>query len=306
MARIRPWRRFERDTVTDAHTTPPIAQQAGTLSLGGDLHVHRLGFGAMRLVGEGVWGPPRDRDEALSVLRRVVELGIDFIDTADSYGPQLGEQLIKDALYPYPDDLVIGTKAGFARTGPSQWHKLGHPAYLKQQVELSLRNLGLERIDLLQLHRIDPEVALADQLGALVELREEGKIRHIGLSEVSVDELSAARAITPIVSVQNRYAPSFRQSEDVLEQCEKDGVAFLPWAPVGSGEMASPDSPLASIAAEHDVSPVQLALTWLLHRSPVMLPIPGTSKVAHLEENTAAASVRLSEDEVERISRFLS
>ncbi|MBR8744262.1 aldo/keto reductase [Nocardiopsis sp. MG754419] len=292
--------------MTDPHTTPRIADQAGTLLLGGDLRVHRLGFGAMRIVGEGVWGPPRDRDEALAVLRRAVELGIDFIDTADSYGPQISEQLIREALYPYSENLVIGTKAGFARTGPSEWHKLGHPAYLKQQVELSLRNLGLERIDLLQLHRIDPEVPLADQLGALVELRNEGKIRHIGLSEVSVDELSAARAITPIASVQNQYAPSFRQSEDVLEQCEKDGIAFLPWAPVGRGEMASPDSPLAAIAAEHEVSPVRLALAWLLHRSPVMLPIPGTSRVAHLEENTAAATVRLSEEEVERISRFLS
>ncbi|WP_017602932.1 aldo/keto reductase [Nocardiopsis alkaliphila] len=292
--------------MTDAHTTPHIAHQAGTFPLGGDLPIHRLGFGAMRIVGEGVWGPPRDRDEALAVLRRSVELGIDFIDTADSYGPQISEQLIREALYPYPKGLVIGTKAGFARTGPSQWHRLGRPEYLKQQVELSLRTLGVERIDLMQLHRIDPEVPLADQLGALVDLQGEGKIGHIGLSEVSVDELSAARAITPIASVQNQYAPSFRESEDVLEQCERDGIAFLPWAPVSRGELASPDSPLASIAAEHGVSPVQLALAWLLHRSPVMVPIPGTSRVAHLEENTAAAAVRLSPDEVERISRFLS
>jgi len=259
----------------------------------------------MRVVGDGVWGPPRDRDEALAVLRRAVDLGITFIDTADSYGPQISEQLIREALYPYAEDLVIATKAGLARTGPSQWHKLGRPAYLKQQAELSLRNLGVERIDLFQLHRIDPEVPLADQLGALVELREQGKINHIGLSEVTVDELSAARAITPIASVQNQYAPSFRQSEDVLEQCEKDGIAFLPWAPVARGEMAAPESPLASIAAEHEVAPVQLALSWLLYRSPAMIPIPGTSRVTHLEENTAAASVRLSEAEVERISQFL-
>ncbi|GAA1079921.1 aldo/keto reductase [Nocardiopsis metallicus] len=292
--------------MTDAHSTPHIAEQAGTLLLGGDLPVHRLGFGAMRIVGEGVWGPPRDRDEALAVLRRTVELGINFIDTADSYGPQISEQLIREALYPYADDLVIGTKAGFVRTGPAQWHRLGRPEYLRQQVEVSLRNLGVERIDLMQLHRIDPEVPLADQLGALVELQGEGKVGHIGLSEVSVDELSAARAITPIASVQNQYAPSFRQSEDVLEQCEKDGIAFLPWAPVGRGEMAAADSPLAAIAAEHGVSPVQLALSWLLHRSPVMLPIPGTSRVAHLEENTAAAAVRLSPEEVERISQLLS
>ena len=292
--------------MTDAHTTPHIAQRAGTFLLGGELPVHRLGFGAMRIVGEGVWGPPRDRDEALAVLRRTVELGIDFIDTADSYGPQISEQLIRQALYPYPEGLVIATKAGLARTGPSQWHRLGRPEYLKQQAELSLRNLGVERLDLMQLHRIDPDVPLADQLGALMELQAEGKVGHIGLSEVSVDELSAARAITPIASVQNQYAPSFRQSEDVLEQCERDGIAFLPWAPVSRGELATPDSPLASIAAEHGVSPVQLALAWLLHRSPVMLPIPGTSRVAHLEENTAAATVRLSEEEVERISRFLS
>ena len=287
------------------HPTPQIAELSGTLLLGGDLPVHRLGFGAMRIVGEGVWGPPRDRDEALAVLRRAVELGITFIDTADSYGPQISEHLIREALYPYHEDLVIGTKAGFARTGPAQWHRLGRPEYLKQQAELSLRNLGLERIDLFQLHRIDPEVPLADQLGALVELREEGKIRHIGLSEVTVDELSAARAITPIASVQNQYAPSFRQSEDVLEQCERDGIAFLPWAPVGRGELAGPESPLAATAAEHGVTPVQLSLAWLLHRSPVMLPIPGTSRVAHLEENTAAAKVRLSEEETERIGQFL-
>lgn len=292
--------------MTDVHATPHIAEQAGTLRLGGDLPVHRLGYGAMRIVGEGVWGPPRDRDEALAVLRRAVELGVNFIDTADSYGPQISEQLIREALYPYPADLVIGTKAGLARTGPSQWHKLGRPEYLKQQAELSLRNLGVERLDLMQLHRVDPEVPLADQLGALMELQQEGKVRHIGLSEVSVDELSAARAITPIASVQNQYAPSFRQSEDVLEQCEKDGIAFLPWAPVGRGEMAKAESPLAAIAAEHGVAPVQLALAWLLHRSPVMLPIPGTSRVAHLEENTAAAALRLSELEVERISLALS
>ncbi|MBB6119843.1 aldo/keto reductase [Nocardiopsis algeriensis] len=285
--------------------TAPSAALAGTLAIGGDLPVHRMGFGAMRLVGEGAWGPPRDRDEALAVLRRAVELGVTFIDTADSYGPQIGEQIIREALYPYPKDLVVATKAGFVRTGPSQWHRLGRPEYLRQQVELSLRNLGLERIDLMQLHRIDPEVPLADQLGALVELREEGKIRHIGLSEVGVDELSAARAITPVASVQNQYAPSFRRSEEVLEQCEKDGIAFLPWAPVDRGALAGPDSPLAAAAREHGVSPVQLSLSWLLHRSPVMVPIPGTSRVAHLEENVAAAAVRLTEEETERISRYL-
>ncbi|RKS09033.1 aryl-alcohol dehydrogenase-like predicted oxidoreductase [Nocardiopsis sp. Huas11] len=286
----------------DVHSN---AAQAGTFALGGDLPVHRLGFGAMRIVGEGVWGPPRDRDEALAVLRRAVELGVSFIDTADSYGPGTSEELIHEALHPYPEDLVIGTKAGLARTGPSQWHRLGRPEYLKQQAELSLRRLGVERLDLFQLHRIDPEVPLADQLGALLELRAEGKIRHIGLSEVTVDELSAARAIAPVASVQNRYDAAFREHEEVLEQCERDGIAFLPWAPVARGELAGPDSPLAAIAAEHGVSPVQLSLAWLLHRSPVMVPIPGTSRVAHLEENTAAAAVRLTEEETERIGRFL-
>ena len=276
-----------------------------TFLLGGDLPIRRLGFGAMRIVGEGVWGPPRDRGEVLSVLRRAVELGVTFIDTADSYGPQISEQLIREALHPYPEDLVIGTKAGFVRTGPDVWHRLGRPEYLRQQVEMSLRTLGLERIDLFQLHRIDPEVPLADQLGELADLCAEGKIGHIGLSEVSVDELSAARAITPIASVQNQYAPSFRDAEDVLEQCEKDGIAFLPWAPVGRGALAGSDSPLAALAAERGVTPVQLALAWLLHRSPVMVPIPGTSRVAHLEENMAAASLHLSEEEVERIGSHL-
>lgn len=291
--------------MTDVHATPHIAELSGSFRIGGDMPVHRLGFGAMRIVGDGVWGPPRDRDEALAVLRRTVELGVTFIDTADSYGPQISEQLIREALYPYPTSLVIGTKAGLARTGPARWHRLGRPEYLKQQAEASLRNLGLERIDLFQLHRIDPQVPLADQLGALVELQSEGKIRHIGLSEVTVDELSAAQAVTPVVSVQNQYAPSFRHSEDVLDQCERDGIAFLPWAPVGRGDMAAPESPLASLAAEHGVTPVQLSLAWLLHRSPVMLPIPGTSRVAHLEENTAAAGLRLTEEQTERISQFL-
>jgi aryl-alcohol dehydrogenase-like predicted oxidoreductase len=291
--------------VTDLHATPHTARESGTLAIGGDLPVHRLGFGAMQLVGRGAWGPPRDRDEALSVLRRAVELGVNFIDTADSYGPQINEQLIREALHPYPEGLVVTTKAGFALTGPGQWHPLGRPEYLKQQVELSLRNLGLERIDLLQLHRIDVQVPLADQLGALVELREQGKIRHIGLAGVTAEQLSAARAITSVASVQNWYGPSSRKCEDVLERCERDGIAFLPWAPLERGELAGPDSPLAPLAAEHGVTPAQLALAWLLHHSPVMLPIPGTSRVAHLEENTAAAAVRLSESETERIAKFL-
>ncbi len=291
--------------MTDVHATPHIARESGTLVIGGDLPVRRLGYGSMQLVGQGAWGPPRDRDEALAVLRRAVELGVNLIDTADCYGPQICERLIREALHPYPEDLVIITKVGFALTGPGQWHPLGRPEYLRQQAELSLRNLGVERIDLLQLHRIDPQVPLADQLGALVELREQGKVRHIGLTGVTVEQLSAARAITPVASVQNWYGPVARKCEDVLEQCEKDGTAFLPWAPLGRGELVGPDSPLAPLAAEHGVTPAQLALAWLLHHSPVMLPIPGTSRVAHLEENMAAAPVRLSESETERVAKFL-
>jgi len=268
------------------------------LTLGGELTVNRLGFGAMRLTGKGVWGPPADRGECVRVLRRAVELGVNFIDTADSYGPYYSEEIIHEALHPY-EGLVIATKAGLLRTGPDIWVPLGNPTYLRQECEMSLRRLGVDTIDLYQLHRIDPDFPLADQLGELVTLKNEGKIRHIGLSEVSVDQLTAAQQVTEIVSVQNMYNLSARGSEALLDAVTTQGIAFIPWFPLAAGPLAAPDGPLARIAAEHDATPSQLALAWLLNRSPVMLPIPGTSKVAHLEENVAAAQITLGEDEVE-------
>ncbi len=279
------------------------AAASGTFAIGGDLPVHRLGYGAMRLTGPGIWGEPRDRAEAVRVLRRAVELGVNFIDTADSYGPFVSEQIIREALHPYADDLVIATKGGLTRQGPDIWTPVGRPEYLRQQAELSLRHLGVERIDLYQLHRIDPQVPLADQLGVLAELRQEGKIRHIGLSEVSVAELEEARAITGIVSVQNLYNLAERRSEDVLEYAERNGVAFIPWFPVATGELARPGGPLDVAAREHGATPAQLALAWLLRRSPVMLPIPGTSSVAHLEENVGAAGIELSDDAFEALTK---
>jgi pyridoxine 4-dehydrogenase len=278
-------------------TTRPV-EQSGTFSIGGDLPVHRLGYGAMQLPGPGVWGPPRDHDEALSVLRRAVELGVDLIDTADSYGPFVADDLIREALHPYPEGLVIATKVGLTRQGPSGWTPVGRPAYLRQQVELNLRNLGLERIDLLQLHRIDPEVPADDQVGELAALQSEGKIRHIGLSEVTVDQIEAARTVAEIVSVQNRYNLADRAASDVLDHCEREGIVFIPWFPLATGELAGEGSPVARIAKEKGVSPSQLALAWLLHRSPVVLPIPGTSSVAHLEDNVAAAGVSLTYEEM--------
>ncbi|ANI39619.1 aldo/keto reductase [Mycolicibacterium vaccae] len=276
------------------------AAPAPTFALGGKLTVNRLGFGAMRLTGKGVWGPPADRDECLRVLRRAVELGVDFIDTADSYGPYVSEELIREALYPY-DGVVIATKAGLLRTGPDVWEPLGFPAYLRQECELSLRRLGVDTIDLFQLHRIDPKFPAEDQIGELARLQQEGKIRHIGLSEVDADQLAAARAVVPIVSVQNMYNLTMRGSEAVLDVCEAEQIAFIPWFPLAAGPLAAPDGPLQRIAAEHGATPSQLALAWLLHRSPVMLPIPGTSKVAHLEENVAAAAIALTEAEFETL-----
>jgi pyridoxine 4-dehydrogenase len=249
-----------------------------------------------------VWGPPRDHDEAIRVLRRTVELGIDLIDTADSYGPFIADHLIREALHPYRDDLVIATKVGFTRQGPNRWSIVGRPEYLRQQVELNLRHLGVERIDLLQLHRIDPAVPLEDQLGELGELQQEGKIRHLGLSEVSVDEIEAARAIVDIVSVQNRYNLADRDSEDVLDYAEANGIAFIPWFPLATGKLARTGGPLDAAAQRHDASASQLALAWLLRRSPVMLPIPGTSSVGHLDENTAAALIELTDDEFAALS----
>ncbi|CAM4213967.1 aldo/keto reductase [Kibdelosporangium persicum] len=279
------------------------AQASGTFTIGGDLTVNRLGFGAMRITGPGIWGDPADPDEALRVLRRSVELGVNFIDTADSYGPFVSEQLIKKALHPYPEGLVIATKAGFTRQGPGEWAVVGRPEYLKQQAELSLRHLGVERIDLYQLHRIDPSVPLDEQLGALKELQNEGKIRHIGLSEVSVDEVKAANKIAPIVSVQNLYNLGNRSAEDVLDYSTANNIGFIPWNPLAVGALAQETSPLAKFAKQHDATPSQLALAWLLKRSPVMLPIPGTSTVAHLEDNIAAAGVQLSDDEFEALAK---
>jgi aryl-alcohol dehydrogenase-like predicted oxidoreductase len=284
-----------------------------TLTLGTDLPVHRLGYGAMHLTGPGYWGPPTDPDEAVRVLRRAVDLGVTFIDTADSYGPDTNEQLIRQALHPYPDNLVIGTKGGMLRSGPSDWVRgggapyivaLGRPAYLRQQVEMSLRNLGLERIDLYQLHRIDPLVPLADQLGELVELQREGKIRHIGISgqpAVTVDQLVQAREIADIVAVENLYNVADQTSEDVLWYAEEHDIAFIPWFPLGHGDLTGPGSPLAALAGAYGVTPAQLALAWLLHRSPQILLIPGTSSIRHLEDNMRAAEITLDDERMAAI-----
>jgi aryl-alcohol dehydrogenase-like predicted oxidoreductase len=274
-----------------------LAGASGTFLLGGDLPVHRLGYGTMQLTGPGVWGDPADADEAVRVLRRAVELGVTLIDTADSYGPFVTDGLIRRALHPYPDDLVIATKVGFTRQGPGVWTPVGRPEYLRQQVELNLRHLGVERIDLLQLHRIDPAVPVADQIGELGALQGEGKIAHIGLSEVSVAQIEQAREVAPIVSVQNRYNLADRAAEDVLTFTERENIAFIPWFPLATGRLSEPGGVLAQAAKRHDASPSQLALAWLLHRSPVMLPIPGTSSVAHLEDNLAAARIELTDAE---------
>lgn len=288
----------------NAQTTSPqtVAAPSGTYEIGGDLPVVRLGYGTMQLTGEGVWGAPKDPDEAVRVLRRAVDLGITFFDTADSYGPEVAEDLLRQALHPYADDVVIATKAGLTRQGPGIWTPVGRPAYLRQQCELSLRRLGVERIDLFQLHRIDADVPLADQVGELKKLQDEGKIRHIGLSEVSVDEIEAARDVAPIVSVQNLFNLAKRDAEPVLDHCERNDIAFIPWFPLATGELSREDGPLAEAAARHDATPSQLALAWLLRRSPVMLPIPGTSSVDHLESNTAAAAIELTDAEFEKLT----
>ena len=272
-----------------------------TFTIGGDLEVHRLGFGAMRITGRGIWGPPDDPDEARRVLRRVVELGIDLVDTADSYGPEVSENLIAETLHPYPDGLVIATKGGLTRSGPGQWPRDGRPEHLKEACEGSLRRLKLERIDLYQLHSPDDRVPYEDSVGALKELQDEGKIKHIGISNVSVDELQQARGIVEVVTVQNLYNLEDRDSEDVLEACEEANIGFIPWYPLATGRLAEPGGPLERIASEHEATPAQVALAWLLGRSPVMLPIPGTSSVKHLEENVAAAEIELSVDELAEI-----
>ena len=272
-----------------------------TFSIGGDLEVRRLGFGAMRITGDGIWGPPDDPEGAKRLLRRVVEIGVNLIDTADSYGPEVSENLIAEALHPYPDGLVIATKGGLRRTGPGQWPRDGRPERLKECCEASLRRLRVDRIDLYQLHSPDPQVPLEDSVGALKELQEEGKIRHVGVSNVSVEELERARAVVDVVTVQNRYNLTERHSESVLEACERDGLGFIPWFPLAIGELARPGGPLDDLARRHDAAPGQLALAWLLARSPVMLPIPGTASVEHLEENVAAQSIELAREEVERL-----
>ncbi|HEX2252474.1 MAG TPA: aldo/keto reductase [Thermoanaerobaculia bacterium] len=286
-------------------TTPdlrPDARAAGTFRLGGDLELHRLGFGAMRLTGEGIWGPPQDRGEALRVLRRALELGIDFLDTADSYGPGISEELIAEALHPYPENLVLATKAGLVRPGPGEWQENGRPEHLRAACEGSLRRLKVERIDLYYLHRIDPAVPAEDQLGTLAALVDEGKIRHVGLSEVGVDEIRQARHQVPVAAVQNRYNLGDREWEEVVDLCTAEGIAFVPWSPLAAGNVGEGGRrALHEVAARHGATVSQVALAWLLHRSPVVLPIPGTSKVAHLEENTAAATLELDARDLERL-----
>jgi pyridoxine 4-dehydrogenase len=282
--------------------TNSTASKSGTFDIGGDLTVNRLGYGTMQLTGEGVWGEPEDRDECLGVLRRAVELGVNFFDTADSYGPEVAERLIHEALHPYPEDLVIATKAGLTRAGPGDWRPVGRPEYLRQQCELSLRRLGLEAIPLFQLHRIDADVPLADQVGELKKLQDEGKIRHIGLSEVSVEQLQEAGETATIASVQNLFNLAKRDAEPLLDHATEQGIAFIPWFPLATGELTKDDGPGKEIAEETGASPSQLALAWLLKRSPVMLPIPGTSSVAHLEDNVGAAELELTDEQFEALA----
>ena len=272
-----------------------LALNSGTFYFGSDLPVHRLGFGTMGLTGKGVWGEPPDHAEAIAVLRRAVDLGITLIDTADSYGPGVAERLIAEALHPYPRDLVIATKAGFQRPGPGKWVEDGRPEHLRDACEGSLRRLKLECIDLFQLHRIDPKVPMEDQIGTLIDLQRQGKIRYIGLSEVKVPQIEEARRLTPVVSVQNRYNLVDRESEEVLDYCTREDIGFIPWFPLATGRLAKPGGPLARAAERLGAQPSQIALAWLLRRSPVVLPIPGTSSVLHLEENTAAALITLDE-----------
>ena len=275
-----------------------------TFTIGGDLEVHRLGFGAMRITGDGIWGPPDDPEAAKRLLRRVVERGVDLIDTADSYGPEVSENLIAEALHPYPDGLVIATKGGLRRTGPGEWPSDARPERLRECCEASLRRLRLDRIDLYQLHSPDERVPLEESMGALKELRDEGKIRHVGVSNVSVEELRRARDVVEVVTVQNRYNLEDRDSEDVLDAAEADGIGFIPWFPLAVGRLAEQGGPLDRIASEHEATPAQAALAWLLARSPVMLPIPGTSSIDHFEENLAATGIELSSDEVAAIGSF--
>lgn len=282
-----------------AATDKRPAWGSGTVRIG-DLPVHRLGYGSMQLTGPGVWGDPPDKQEAIRVLRRAVELGVDFVDTADSYGPHSAEELIRDALRPY-NGVLIATKGGLVRTGPGEWKPLGRPEYLRQEVEMSLRRLGLDRIELYQLHRIDPHVPAEESLAELVALQREGKIRHIGLSQVNVAQIEQARKTATIVSVQNLYNLTSRRADPTLEYCQREGIAFIPWFPIGGGVLTRSAGALQDVAAEYATTPAQVALAWLLHRSPAMLPIPGTASVAHLEENVAAASLRISGQQYQRL-----
>jgi aryl-alcohol dehydrogenase-like predicted oxidoreductase len=289
------------DTTSTTRTPKPV-RSSGTFTLGagteGATTVHRLGYGAMQITGSGVWGEPADHDECIRVLRRAVDMGVDLIDTADSYGPEVSERLIFEALHPYPDGLVIATKAGLTRQGPNEWLPVGRPEYLRQQCELSLRRLGLERIDLFQLHRIDAKVPADEQFGLLADLVTEGKVAHVGLSQVTVPELQAAQAVVPVVSVQNLFNLTNRSSADVLAHCTTEGIGFIPWFPVASGGLTGPDTPMGAIVAATGATPSQVALAWLLHHSPVMLPIPGTKSVAHVEENCEAATLQLTDEQV--------
>ncbi|MEU2621626.1 aldo/keto reductase [Streptomyces sp. NPDC007157] len=279
-----------------------IAHESGTFEIAGK-QVARLGFGAMRLTGPGIWGEPADREECRRVVRRAVELGVQLIDTADSYGPHVSEEIIREAIHPYPDDVLIATKAGLARSGPDEWAPLGRPEYLRQQLEMSLRRLGLDRIDLFQLHRIDAKVPLEDQIGELKQLQDEGKIVAIGLSEVTVDQIEQCRRIAEIVTVQNRYNLTDSTSEDVVDHCTREGIGFIPWAPVAAGELVEPGRLVDTIAKRYEATPGQVALAWLLARTEVMLPIPGTSRVTHLDENVGAARLTLDPEEVDQLTR---
>ncbi|HUR83972.1 MAG TPA: aldo/keto reductase [Solirubrobacteraceae bacterium] len=274
---------------------------AQTFTIGGDIEVHRLGFGAMRITGDGIWGPPPDRDDAIGVVRRAVELGVDLIDTADSYGPHVSEQILAEALHPYGDGLLIATKGGLERSGPGSWSRNGRPEHLREACERSLRDLQVDRIDLYQLHAVDPDVPYSESIGALRELQEEGKIRHIGVSNVTVQRLAEARTMVEVVTVQNRFNLGDRAALGVLEVCERDGIGFFPWFPLGAGNLTKPHGVIVEIAENHDATPGQVALAWLLARSPVMLPIPGTGSIEHLEENMAAAGLDLDDHELERL-----
>ncbi|HUB32733.1 MAG TPA: aldo/keto reductase [Bryobacteraceae bacterium] len=294
---------MQHDT-SDGRREKGRPRPGGEFTIGNELRVGRLGFGSMRLTGDGIWGEPRNRAEAIRVLRRAVELGINFIDTADSYGPHVAEEIIAEALHPYPQDLVIATKGGFERPGPDRWVENGRPEHLRSACEGSLRRLRLDRIDLYQLHRIDPKVSADDQLSTLKQLQAEGKIRHIGLSEVTVPQIEHARTMVPIVTVQNRYSMADRGSEDVLEYCEREEIGFIPWFPLAAGKLSGTDSPVQRVAKELNATPSQVALAWLLARSSVMLPIPGTSRVPHLEENVAAASLKLDEETMQELDEL--